>query len=199
MGGLFALLEGARCVITNDTGPMHMAWALGAPTVALFGPVDPNQYGWSSPRVQLLYQPVYCSPCVHEVDIPPCGGNNTCMQRIALNAVEDAVDRVLAVPIDSALEVHGIDTSIFVDQGSDSFERVVLGGVERWERIPTNQSNAGPTAIPCESTELSVVIHSNDAGYAGSRRSTRSPTIRPSRRSTSRSTTTPGDSSATRS
>ena len=31
LGGLFALLEGCRLVITNDTGPMHMAWAYGNP------------------------------------------------------------------------------------------------------------------------------------------------------------------------
>ena len=40
----FALIEAAACVVTNDTGPMHMAFALERPTVCLFGPVDPAHY-----------------------------------------------------------------------------------------------------------------------------------------------------------
>jgi ADP-heptose:LPS heptosyltransferase len=98
LGALFALLEKARCVITNDTGPMHMAWALGAPTVCLFGPVDPNQYGWAGRGVELIYKRIYCSPCVHEVDEPPCHGNNVCMQRIEVQDVFLAVERVLNEP-----------------------------------------------------------------------------------------------------
>jgi lipopolysaccharide heptosyltransferase II len=98
LGALFALLENARCVVTNDTGPMHMAWALGAPTVCLFGPVDPNQYGWAGQGVELIYKRIYCSPCVHEVDEPPCQGHNVCMQRIEVEEVAMAVDRVLNEP-----------------------------------------------------------------------------------------------------
>jgi ADP-heptose:LPS heptosyltransferase len=43
--GLAALLEGARLVISTDSGPMHMAAALGAPLVALYGPSDPGRFG----------------------------------------------------------------------------------------------------------------------------------------------------------
>ena len=56
LGGLFALLEGAACMITNDTGPMHMAWALETPTVCLFGPVDPQHYAWQGSGVEVLYK-----------------------------------------------------------------------------------------------------------------------------------------------
>ena len=96
LGGLFALLDEAGCLITNDTGPMHIAWALGTPTVSLFGPVDPNHYGWQGSRVAILYKRIYCSPCVHEVDEPPCGGYNVCMLRIGVDEVVAAVDRILA-------------------------------------------------------------------------------------------------------
>ena len=74
---------------------MHMAWALGAPTVCLFGPVDPHHYAWEGTGVEVLYQRIYCSPCVHEVDEPPCHGNNTCMQLIHVESVMAAVQRVL--------------------------------------------------------------------------------------------------------
>ena len=82
LGGLFALLEGAACMITNDTGPMHMAWALDTPTVCLFGPVDPRHYAWQGSGVEVIYKRIYCSPCVYEVDEPPCHGNNVCMKLI---------------------------------------------------------------------------------------------------------------------
>lgn len=39
------LLEAADCVVSNDSGPMHLAAALGRPLVALFGPTSPEQFG----------------------------------------------------------------------------------------------------------------------------------------------------------
>ena len=40
-----ALLRGAECVVGGDTGPLHLAAALGTRTVALFGPTDPARNG----------------------------------------------------------------------------------------------------------------------------------------------------------
>jgi ADP-heptose:LPS heptosyltransferase len=98
LGELLAAIAGARCVVTNDTGPMHFAFALGRPTVCLFGPVDPAHYGVEAPNVETLHVPVFCSPCVHENEDPPCGGNNVCMQLIEPDDVLDAVHRLLGVP-----------------------------------------------------------------------------------------------------
>ena len=96
LGGLCALLGRAACLVTNDTGPMHFAWALDTPTVCLFGPVDPGHYGWESQDVEIIYKRQYCSPCVHEVDEPPCQGNNVCMKRICVEEVMQAVECILA-------------------------------------------------------------------------------------------------------
>jgi heptosyltransferase II len=93
LGELIALLDGAACVLTNDTGPMHFAIALCRPTVCLFGPVNPEHYGQRIDHVQIIYSQVFCSPCLHEVDAPPCNGNNICMQRIQPQIVVEAVDR----------------------------------------------------------------------------------------------------------
>lgn len=98
LGELFALIDGAQCVVTNDTGPMHFAFALHRPTVCLFGPVDPVHYGFESARVETLYTPVFCSPCVHENEQPPCAGNNICMKLIETGDVLNAVHRLLGVP-----------------------------------------------------------------------------------------------------
>lgn len=45
LGPLMALLRNAACIVGGDTGPLHLATALGAPAVALFGPTDPARNG----------------------------------------------------------------------------------------------------------------------------------------------------------
>jgi ADP-heptose:LPS heptosyltransferase len=96
LGELLAVIDGAACVLTNDTGPMHMALALSRPTVCLFGPGHPDHYGIERTDVASFYAAVPCSPCLYEVDVPPCGGNNICMQRITADAVVSQVRRLLS-------------------------------------------------------------------------------------------------------
>jgi heptosyltransferase-1 len=45
LGPLMALLRNAACIVGGDTGPLHLAIALGTPAVALFGPTDPARNG----------------------------------------------------------------------------------------------------------------------------------------------------------
>jgi heptosyltransferase I len=45
LGQLMALIRGAACIVAGDTGPLHLAVALGTPAVALFGPTDPERNG----------------------------------------------------------------------------------------------------------------------------------------------------------
>lgn len=92
---LFALMDGAAATISNDTGPMHVSIALGRPTVCLFGPGHPDHYGVHRDDVVVLYRAVACSPCVYEIDEPPCAGNNVCMQLIEPAEVVDATMRLL--------------------------------------------------------------------------------------------------------
>jgi ADP-heptose:LPS heptosyltransferase len=93
---LFALVEGAACVITNDTGPMHVAFSLRRPTVCLFGPGSPAHYGIDRDDVQIIYKGIFCSPCIYETDEPPCAGQNLCMQWITPSEVFDAAERLLS-------------------------------------------------------------------------------------------------------
>jgi ADP-heptose:LPS heptosyltransferase len=86
MTELFALIHEAVMVVSNDTGPMHIAFALGRPTVSLFGPASPSQYG-ENPNAFGIYKNVYCSPCVHDFLTPPCRGDNQCMKQITVEEV----------------------------------------------------------------------------------------------------------------
>ena len=61
---LIALLRRVRLVITNDSGPMHLAAALGTRVVALFGPTDPGRTGPYGPGHMVFHSGVSCSPCL---------------------------------------------------------------------------------------------------------------------------------------
>ena len=103
LGEAFALIESAACVLTNDTGPMHMAFALARPSVCLVGPADPVHYGLEMPWIVTLYARVPCSPCIYEVDEPPCHGNNVCMQRLHPELVVGKVLELLGRGKDSGI------------------------------------------------------------------------------------------------
>ncbi len=62
-GLLPALLQAASLLITNDSGPMHVAAAVGTPVVALFGPTSPVRTGPYGTRHRVLTSGVPCSPC----------------------------------------------------------------------------------------------------------------------------------------
>jgi lipopolysaccharide heptosyltransferase I len=60
---LVALLERASLVIANDSGPMHIAAALGRPLVTLFGPTNPIRTGPYGRSDSVVRVNIYCSPC----------------------------------------------------------------------------------------------------------------------------------------
>ena len=62
--GLVGLLARAAALVSNDTGPVHLASALGRPVLALFGPNTPVLYGPLSPGSRALYRALPCSPCL---------------------------------------------------------------------------------------------------------------------------------------
>jgi ADP-heptose:LPS heptosyltransferase len=60
---LVALLERADLVIANDSGPMHIAAALGRPLVTMFGPTNPNRTGPYGRLDSVVRVEIPCSPC----------------------------------------------------------------------------------------------------------------------------------------
>lgn len=82
--GLAALFERIDLLITNDTGPAHLAAALGRPVLALYGPEDPRFYGPVSPLARIVYKRVACSPCMNVYDAKgfACPYEARCMREI---------------------------------------------------------------------------------------------------------------------
>ncbi|WP_394153138.1 glycosyltransferase family 9 protein [Vibrio maritimus] len=90
---LIAVLQGAKAVVTTDTGPSHMAAAAGAPTVALFGPSDPKgtaPYSCKFNTVHIASINIECSPCSHTERFKTCK-NNRCMKQLHPEMVLDII------------------------------------------------------------------------------------------------------------
>ena len=93
-----ALFDRLDVLITGDTGPMHLAAAMGTPVVALFGPSDPARYGPRARSERILRVQLPCSPC-GQVRLPPvrCRGKvPDCMDGITVDAVVAATLELLA-------------------------------------------------------------------------------------------------------
>jgi len=82
----------SRCklLITTDTGPMHMAAAMGCPVVALFGPTAPWRTGPYGKGHKVIRADVECSPCFKK----RCD-HMTCMKEISVERVFEGVKEVL--------------------------------------------------------------------------------------------------------
>ncbi len=64
---LAALIKKMELFIANDTGPMHVAFAMRTPTVALFGPTDPERCGpYLAAPVSVIRKRPSCSPCLRK-------------------------------------------------------------------------------------------------------------------------------------
>jgi len=61
--GLVELLQRSRTLITNDSGPMHIAAMLGVPTVSFFGPTTPERCGPYGDRHKVFYSEASCRAC----------------------------------------------------------------------------------------------------------------------------------------
>jgi lipopolysaccharide heptosyltransferase II len=105
--GRFSILETAALIaecdlfISNDTGPMHVAAAVGTPTIGIFGPESPDRYGPVGSRNRAVYRGAECSPCVRIYrGIAPHCAHARCTRSIGIEEVWHEVE-------DCHLEVTG--------------------------------------------------------------------------------------------
>lgn len=88
---LAALYQKATAVVSTDTGPMHIAAAVGTPLVAIFGATAPWRTGpWGENHV-VLRVAMDCSPCLKK----SCPKNSECMRQISVAMVVAAVNEVV--------------------------------------------------------------------------------------------------------
>ena len=91
LGETAAVLSVADMLVTNDTGPAHVAAAVGCPVVVIFGPTNPVTTRPFSPLAEVVREPPDCAPCM----LRDCPIDHRCMTTITVESVFERVSRIL--------------------------------------------------------------------------------------------------------
>jgi heptosyltransferase-2 len=83
LGEFIELAAACRLFLTNDSGPMHIASALGVPTVAVFGATDHLATGPTGSWSRIVRKSVECSPCL----LRECPIDHRCMTHVPASRV----------------------------------------------------------------------------------------------------------------
>jgi heptosyltransferase-2 len=89
---LVGVLRELRLLLTNDSGPMHLAAALGTPLVAVFGSTDWTETAPVSERARVVREETECAPC----KLRECPIDHRCMARVAVDRVAATALELLA-------------------------------------------------------------------------------------------------------
>ena len=95
---LAAIVQRLNVLVTGDTGPMHIATAVGTPVVAVFGASNPVRYGPRGTGDRVVRIDLPCSPC-NRIRLPPqrCAGETPdCLAYISTARVFDATVSALS-------------------------------------------------------------------------------------------------------
>jgi predicted lipopolysaccharide heptosyltransferase III len=93
-----ALIKRSRLFIGNDSGPMHLAAAMGTPSVLFFGPVSPETTAPRGSRAVIFYKNTDCNPCTLYFTKDKCQrGENICLKMITVDEVWPVVSGQLGL------------------------------------------------------------------------------------------------------
>jgi heptosyltransferase-2 len=96
---LGAVLRRCAALVTNESGLMHVGWAVGAPTVVLAGPSEPAATSPFGAKVRVLQRrDIPCVPCVKNVCYRPGKGYMECLRGISIEAVQEALEKLKNTP-----------------------------------------------------------------------------------------------------
>ncbi len=115
------LLDGAEVVLAGDTGPLHLAAALGRPVVGVYGPTDPTNTGPLGDAAAVVRLGLGCSPCYDLRTPADCklpDRSTICMTTLDPARVVAAVDAVLDGRKASTSGIHGAGTALTEESGA---------------------------------------------------------------------------------
>jgi len=90
---LGAMMEKCSLYITNDSGPMHIAAAVGIPIIAIFGSTDPSETHPLSDSYCIMQKDTDCAPCWKR----ECPDDHRCMDSISVEDVMDQVNKFISL------------------------------------------------------------------------------------------------------
>jgi lipopolysaccharide heptosyltransferase II len=89
------LIQHARLYLSSDTGPLHIAYGVGTPTVHMFGSGIMEKWAPQGRRYVVVNKALPCSPCTRYGYTPPCPYGVACMDAIQVADVIAAIEEVL--------------------------------------------------------------------------------------------------------
>ena len=111
LGGLGAVIARLSILLTNDSGPAHIAYALRTPSVTVFGSTLPSE--WASSEVSrhaVVVHPIDCRPC----NLETCSIGYPCLEIVSIEQVVTAARRVMKVEgTDGGFCGNGAETGTF--------------------------------------------------------------------------------------
>ncbi|MEW6324596.1 MAG: D-glycero-beta-D-manno-heptose 1,7-bisphosphate 7-phosphatase, partial [Nitrospirota bacterium] len=148
-----AVLALCRLAVSNDSGLLHVAAAVGTPTIGIFGPTDPARTGPTGPAQAepvIIRRPVFCSPC----ELRSCPIDHRCMEWIGVEQVyETARARLAGAPA----------AAVFVDRdGTLNRDVGYLNDPDRLELMP----GADGAVRALNEAGLRVIVVTNQSGVA---------------------------------
>ncbi|MCX6639829.1 MAG: glycosyltransferase family 9 protein [bacterium] len=90
-----ALISKMNLFITNDSGPLHLAYAMRVPTISFFGPESPRRYGPLGEAHTAFFKGLDCSPCIYFKNLKKanCKQNARCLRMIKTGEVYESVEK----------------------------------------------------------------------------------------------------------
>ena len=158
---LLGVLGRARLLVSNDTGAMHVAAAVGTPVLAIFGSTDAEATGPLGQSVRLLRQPVPCSPCL----LRECPIDHRCMTRITVDQVVQGAMHLLDSPRVSRFTFHDSARcpAAFLDRDGTIIEDTgYLGDPESIQFVP----GAIEALRRLQAAGYRLIVVTNQAGVA---------------------------------
>jgi lipopolysaccharide heptosyltransferase II len=95
LGQLAGLLSLCSAVVSPDSGPAHMAAALGVPLVTLFGPTSPERWAPVGPRVKVIGMDLACMPCSNHGSSTCPEGTHECLAALEPERVWQALSEIM--------------------------------------------------------------------------------------------------------
>jgi heptosyltransferase-2 len=139
---LVALLAEADLLVANDTGPVHLADAVGTACVALYGPNTPHRYGPRGPHTRALFADLPCSPCLDDRTMKRSAcRHHACMLALQPDDVEGACRALLAR--------RRVDAARLADEAARAADPAA--------------DAAGPVAHAAQATDAAGAAHTEDA------------------------------------
>ena len=101
LGELACFLKRSKCLVSNDSGPVHLACAVGTPVVSIFGRwergLSPTRWGPTGPNSISLHHDVGCRPCLAH----RCSIGFVCLKAVTIEEVLAAIEQVAGLhPVD---------------------------------------------------------------------------------------------------